>query len=324
MSVIKLSTEVSKTTQASGNTKPEAVDVAVDFKCPKKRAFLLTFNEDAVENCLKCAERFKALKTCDYFICCKEFNKAGNEHCHMYVHFNNAHSIASKLIKSSKMHIDIAYGSPKQNIEYVRKEGQKWASKKAYQKTEIIEEYGEEPRQGQLTIKELREISNSDDLPDWKQYNVWKQVRNEPKRTKRTEWHKDIEVYWIQGPSGIGKSRKAVEIMEEKNIEEFDEIKHDGTHDYWLSVTDLGGCCVYDDFRDYHMTASEFINFIDYNEHNLRKLGGCVKNKYNTIIITTIQPIDTIYLNANNIEEDRNQWNRRIKVIDMYNQESHC
>nr|BDF97695.1 replication-associated protein [Cressdnaviricota sp.] len=304
------------TSQASGNTNPEA-NV---FKCPKKRAFLLTFNENAVVNCMKAVEHFKKLKTCDYLICCKKYNKAGNEHCHLYVHFNNMYAIANKLITSTKMHIDIPYGSPKQNIEYVRKDGYKWESKREYQKTQIMEEYGIEPRQGQMTIKELREVENSDDLPDWKQYNVWKQVRNEHKKTKVHEWHKDVEVLWIQGPSGIGKSKKVVEICDEKGIEEFDEVKHDGEHSFWLNADSAGGCCVYDDFRDSHMKASEFINFIDYNVHNMRILGGFARNNYNTIIITTVQDINEIYANLS--DEPKKQWLRRVKVIDLYKEQA--
>lgn len=294
---------------ASGNTKTEA------YKCPKKRAFLLTFNENAVENCMKCAAKFKTLKTCEYYISCKEYNKAGNEHCHMYVHFNNMYAIPQKLMLQTKMHIDIAIGSPKQNIDYVKKEGSKWEHKKSYQRTEIIEEYGVEPKQGQMTIKELREIQNSDDLPDWKQYNVWKQVKNEHKKTKVKDWYKKVEVIWIQGPSEAGKSKKVVEICEEKGIEEFDEVKYDGDHNFWLNADGAGGCCVYDDFRDSHMKASEFVNFIDYNVHNMRIIGGSVKNNYNTIIITTIQRIDEIYRGS---KEPNWQWIRRVKVIDMY------
>lgn len=302
-------------TQASGNTKPEAV--AKDWKCPKKRAFLLTFNENAVENCNICVKQFKKLKSCDYLICCKEFNKAGNEHCHMYVHFENAYPIPEKLIKKTKMHVDVAMGSPKQNIEYVRKEGPKWQKKKSYQKTEIIAEYGSEPRQGSMSISELREIKNSDDLPDWKQYNVWKQIQKEPKSIRVGHWRKKVEVYWIQGPSGCGKSTRAEQIVEEKGYEYFDVVKHDDKG-FWLSVKDTTKAAIYDEFRDFHLPACEFISFIDYNLHDLRTFGGSIQNNYELIIITTIQPIDTIYLNANNIEEDRNQWTRRIKVIDMY------
>lgn len=304
-------------TQASGNTKPEAVVTEEKaFKCPKKRAFLLTFNEDATHHCKFAWEYLKKLKNCRYMIACKEINKKGNEHCHLYVNFNNAYAIPSKLINTTKMHIDPAFGSPDQNIAYVKKEGEKYAKKKEQQKTEILGEYGEKPHQGSLTIKELREIKSSDDLPDWKQYNVWKQVKNEHKKTKVSEWHKDIEVFWIQGPSAAGKSQKAVEIMKERGIEEFDEAKHD-RNGFWHNI-DGTGCCVYDDFRDSHMTASEFINFIDYNIHNLNIKGGSVRNLYHTIIITTVQDIDTIYSNVG--DEPRLQWTRRMKVINMYNE----
>lgn len=303
---------MSYTSQASGNTNPEA-NV---FKCPKKRSFQLTFNENAVVNCRKAAEHFKKLKTCDYLICCKEYNKAGNEHCHLYVHFNNMYAIASKLITSTKMHIEEAFGSPKQNIEYIRKTG-KWTAKGIAQRTEIMEEYGIEPRQGQLTIQELREVNNSDDLPDWKQYNVWKQVKAEHKKTKVDEWHKDVEVIWIQGPSGIGKSKKVVEICHEKGIEEFDEVKYDGDHNFWLNADGSGGCCVYDDFRDNQMKPAEFVNFIDYNVHNMRIIGGSVRNNYNLILITTVQRLESIYSGMSD-QEPRQQWLRRVKVIDMY------
>lgn len=309
-----MATEVREmATQASGNTNPEAVVKA--YECPKKRAFLLTFNEDAVQNCNTSVAKFKTLKSCDYLICCKEFNKAGNEHCHLYVHFTNAYAIPSKLQKQTKMHIDVAKGSPKQNIDYVKKEGPKWQHKKSYQKTEIIEEYGTAPSQGQLTISELREIKNSDDLPDWKQYNVWKQVQKEPKKTRVDDWGKEIEVYYIQGPSGIGKTTRAKQILKEKGYEEFDEIKHDDKG-FWLNIVDGKGAAIYDDFRDSQMPASEFINFIDYNVHNLRVIGGSMRNNYNIIIITTVQDIDTIYHNM--ADEPRQQWMRRVKVINMY------
>lgn len=309
-----MASEVSKmASQASGNTNTEA-DVKKAYECPKKRAFLLTFNENAVENCIISVNKFKSLKSCDYLICCKEFNKASNEHCHLYVHFTNMYAIPSKLQKQTKMHIDVAKGSPKQNIDYVKKEGERWQHKKSYQKTEIIEEYGTAPSQGQMSISELREIKNSDDLPDWKQYNVWKQVQKEHKKTKVSDWHKNIDVYWIQGPSGIGKSCKAMEILTEKGIEEFDEVKHD-RNGFWINCDGIGAA-VYDDFRDSHMPASEFINFIDYNVHNLRIIGGSVRNKYHTIIITTVQDIDAIYSNLT--DEPRQQWMRRIKIINMY------
>lgn len=304
------------TTHASGSTIPEAV--SKDYVCPKKRAFLLTFNEDPVKNCNICVAKFKTLKSCDYLIWCKEFNKAGNEHTHLYVHFTNAYAIPEKLRNLTKMHIDVAKGSPKQNIDYVKKEGEKWQHKKSYQKTEIMEEWGSAPTQGQLSISELREVKNSDDLPDWKQYNVWKQVQNEPKKYKVGQWHKNVEVYYIQGPSGVGKSFKAEQLIAEKGFDEFEVIKNDGK--FWLNVVDGKGAVIYDEFRDSQLPASDFINFIDYNIQTLRVFGGSMRNQYEFIVITSVQCIDEIYHNMP--DEPRQQWMRRVKVIDMYSDQN--
>lgn len=82
--------------------------------------------------------------------------------------------------------------------------------------------------------------------------------------------------------------------MEENGIEEFEEVKYE--NGFWNGIGDGTGCCVYDDFRDSHMKASEFINFIDYNVHNLNIKGGNVKNNYNLIIITSVFPLNDIYL----------------------------
>lgn len=312
----EVTTEVTKiATQASGNTNPEAVPNS--YKCPKKRAFLITFNgEDCYQNYREMRTKFEALKSCTFITACQEYNKKGNLHIHMYAHFKNPYSISQKILNScGNPHIDVAMGSPKQCIDYITKESEKWAKKRAYQKTKVFwPDFGTEPHQGTLTIKELKEIKNSDDLPDWKQYNVWKQLKNEHKKTKVSDWHKEVEVIWIQGPSGIGKSKKAVELMKERGIEEFDEVKHIG--DFWHNC-DGTGCAVYDDFRDSHMKASEFINFIDYNIHSLNIKGGSVRNLYSTIIITTVQDIDSIYSNLG--DEPRLQWTRRMKVINMYN-----
>lgn len=72
---------------------------------------------------------------------------------------------------------------------------------------------------------------------------------------------------------------------------------------------------VYDEWRDYHMTASEFISFIDYYTNKMRVLYGYKNNFYKHILITTVQDLNEIYQNS---KEDPFQWYKRItKVIDL-------
>lgn len=292
------------TSQVSGNTNPSTSDDKNEKIIFKARAFQLTLNSS--ENLMNCYDgimnELKKLKSCDYIISCKEkAPTTGHEHIHIYAHFCNMYKLSKKILQY-KPHVETCKGSPKQNIEYIRKDG------------EILDEIGDEPKQGtRHTVKELKEIKNPDELESH-EFNTWQKIQNMPKKIKLDEWKKDITVYYIQGPSGCGKTEKAKEILRENNIDELEEIKFEST--FYHGVVDGTGAAVYDDFRDSHMKASEFINLIDYNTHNMNVKGGSVRNKYNLLIITSIQPIDEIYRNMN--DEPRKQWMRRVKVIDLF------
>ena len=83
---------------------------------------------------------------------------------------------------------------------------------------------------------------------------------------------------------------------------------------FWLGVGSAK-IALYDDFRDSHLKASEFINFIDYNKHLLNIKGGSKMNDYNLIIITSVQPLHELYKNMS--DEPKKQWIRRINNIEL-------
>lgn len=276
------------TAQSSGNTKPSLSEVVW-----RGRAFQLTLNDVTRYDDLK--NEFKKLKSCDYYISCKETAPTtGHEHIHIYVHFQSSYKLNRKIL-SHGAHIELCKGSPQSNIDYIKKDGN------------ILDEWGDPPHQGYHTVKELRELKSPDDL-NWNEYNTWVKIQHAPTKQKTNEWSKDIKVYYISGPPGCGKSNYAQKLMEDNGILEFDEVKHVG--EFWHGVIDGQGCCVYDDWRDSHMCASEFINFIDYRCHNLNVKGGSVRNNYSTIIITTVQSLKNIYINCD--DEPRKQWERRM------------
>lgn len=148
-------------------------------------------------------------------------------------------------------------------------------------------------------------------------YNIVEKINmSENADININDWEKEVCVVWIQGPSGIGKTQKAKKIIR-KNInligEKVNIIKH--VNGFWIGVGNAKAA-IYDDFRDSDVKASEFINFVDYNKHYMNVKGGSVLNNYELIIITSVQKLKNIYSNVP--DEPRKQWERRIKVINMY------
>lgn len=279
-------------TQAPGNTRRRF----------RGRSYLLTlFNIESYDYIV---DELTSKKTFRYLISCLEMcPKTQKKHIHIYVNFNNPYTLPQKII-DTKVHIDVCKGSPIQNINYVKKD------------KNIIDEIGDIPKQGvKYTVQDLKDENDINNIP-WNQYNTYKKIHSEMElKINIHDWHKNITVYYISGPSGIGKSEKAKSIIID-NIDKygkyFNEVKY--VNGFWIGIGDEK-IALYDDFRDSHMTASEFINFIDYNIHNLNIKGGNKKNKYELIIITSIQPLESIYKNLN--DEPRKQWERRIIHINL-------
>lgn len=281
--------------------QPHPGNTTQDVQSFKGRAFQLTCNNlESYEASVKYLKKSQML---DYIIACHELAPTtGHEHWHIYCHFNNARLIKLKNLKGA--HVEVCRGSAIQNIDYIKKNG------------DITLEEGIAPSFNSLTVSELKKINDEDDLPDWKQYNLWSKLKSQ-ETINILDWFKNIKVYYIWGPSGIGKSKKAKEIVLQSELGQDVSIAK-FNNGYWNGVSSKSKIMIYDDFRDSHMPASEFINLIDYNKHIMNIKGAFVINNYELIIITSVQDIDTIYSNLP--DEPRLQWLRRIEVIDL----SHC
>ena len=134
-------------------------------------------------------------------------------------------------------------------------------------------------------------------------------------KIKVDEWFKEVKVIYIQGPNSQDNYNKAIELVAEHGYEKFDSVKY--IRHLWRGVTKNNRACIYNNFRDSHMKADEFVDFIDYNRHSLNIPYSSARNNYNLIIITSVQKINEIYPNQPYDPPER--WLRRVtKVIDMY------
>lgn len=257
-------------------------------------SFLLTLNQ---------ADRFESLKAYLLSLQSLKYAIAGRErapttghlHVHIFVQFSN--SIRLSLRRMEGAHIDKTYGTPQQNRRYVKK-------------GEVIWEHGEMKRKGFYTIKEVKEMSNKEkeELPIIFYNILTKLESNESSKLLVKDTKKHVKVYYISGSSGIGKTTFAKYLI---GNEPFNLVKYE--HPFWIGPSTNVRIALYDDWRDSHMKASEFLNFIDYNKQLMNIKGGFILNCYEVIIITSIIRFADIYKNV--IDESRYQWERRTTEI---------
>ena len=293
-------------------------------KALKSKAFLFTLFH--INEWGPILEYLRSLKGRNYMIASREFApKTGAEHYHIYVQFEFTVTLSRKKLLS--MHIDICRGTPQQNIDYVKKEG------------DILLEEGE-PRLGgkgggkTITIKEVKAMTDEEreNLPFTSYNRLQALKRDEISVLKATLSYKNVEVSYIYGKSGVGKTKYAidaiVDLYNKKLIESdaYNKVKYSGSYWNGVSIDNMTQVALYDDFRDYHMPPSEFIQFIDYNVNVMNIKYGFAMNNFKYIFITSIQSPYDLYKRlqkSDNMftssdyydEEAKEQWIRRFTEI---------
>lgn len=242
----------------------------------------------------------------NYFISCIEENKKEELHIHIYVQFPKRVSISTKNMHGA--HIEVCKGTPAENKQYIEK------IKETFRINNTLDEMGTIRNGGiktdlaiDLFDKKIDEVSKSD-------FKIWKEIVNTKPHLKKEDFKPNVEIYYIWGPSGVGKSKKVYDMIGDD--EYYDRVYY--SNGFWLGVSIYFPVktCWYDEFRDSNMPVAEFIKFVDYykDQMSVKYCPGWV-NQYERIFITSIQSPHEIYKNIP--EESREQWLRRMKIIHM-------
>lgn len=223
----------------------------------------------------------------------------GRTHYQAYIYFENKKSfnVLKKLLPTS--HIEQSRCDAETNRNYCMKEGDFY-------------EYGNMPKQGKISANILRKLTDEEIIDlDARCHRAYINARNRLNNVLTVNtFRKKVKVWYIQGPSGCGKTEKALQLIGDKT---FCNVKCE--NGFWIGLGDTK-TALYDDFRSSDMRAKDFINFIDYNRHSMNVKGSEERNNFETIIITSVERIEDIYSNLQG--EPREQWMRRIEVINMY------
>lgn len=274
--------------------------------------FLLTLNEATLEFYQDIKDYLIERNGFQYLLVTEHIGQE-NKHYHAFVQFNKTTYLSYRFLHGA--HVDKCYGSAQQNIAYCKCEDDKHKSLGIT--AVLIDEIGEPKyKGGDWSVRAIKELDCPDELPAI-HYNTWKKVKRDFTKVRARDYKKNVKVYWIQGPSGIGKTNKAIDLATD-----FEDIYDCGTdfikyeNGFYLGTTPSAKVAIYDDFRDSHMKPSEFINLIDYNKHWMNIKGDSVLNNYLLIIFTSVQKFNKIYRNVD--DEPRAQWERRVNVINMF------
>lgn len=260
----------------------------------KSRNWCFTINNWTEEDLARCKSVGQA-ENVKYMIVGKERAKSGTMHLQGYVKFKSPRALAGiKKLLGDKTHLESQKGTDSQARNYCTKENDYWESCEF--------EANRPGRRNDLTRikklmlegnKGLSEIVQEEEIQNFQSLRF---AEGLAKYQKNTNLREDLEVTWIYGPTGTGKTYTAFKWFE---------------GDCWISAKNLRWWEGYhgqeniliDDFRKDFCTYHELLRILDIYPYQVEFKGGSTPLKAKRIIITSCyHPID-VYETRKDIEQ---------------------
>ena len=266
----------------------------------------------------------QGLLSIDYYCFCREIATTGTEHMHIFVYSSSPIRFRTIKNRFPLAHLDKAYGSCKENRDYLRKEG-KWANTKKAE-TSIdgsFQEYGQLPNEGKEKSpqkSELIELIQSG-------LTTAQIIKNNPNYVFRTNdinilretllsekyayENRDVKVDYIYGDTGVGKSRyifeqhAAIDICRVTNYgTKINAVKFDGYHGQDILV-----------FEEFHhqIPLPDMLNLLDIYPLQLPARYSDRTACYHQVYIISNIPLDAQYVDVQSF--DKKTWNAFIRRI---------
>ena len=243
-----------------------------------------------------------------YLIIGKERGESGTPHLQGYICLVKKKRLNPvKKIVGARAHLEVARGSPAQNVQYCSKEGD-------------FVSFGHVP-DGQgghgstdvfADVKELAETGNLDAIRE-RHYGTYLRYQSAIKRDiarygrSKRDGAPEVLIYW--GPTGTGKSRKAYE----ENPDAY--WKPYGTK--WFDSYDRESCVIIDEFVGW-LPITLCLRLCDRYPLNVETKGGSVNFVASRIIFTSNLPMEEWWPNAR--PEHLAAFKRRVTEIIEFKQ----
>lgn len=176
-------------------------------------------------------ENLSEIKSLVYWCMADEVGENGTYHTHIYIALSNAIRFSTLKNKFEGAHFEMAKGTSQQNRDYVFKVG-KWEKdkKKETNLPETQEEFGEMPIERQGRRNDLHDLydmvkagmSNFEILENEPSYMLQidkiERVRQIVREEKYKNTFRQVDVVYIFGPTGTGKTRAIMDDYGYENV----------------------------------------------------------------------------------------------------------
>lgn len=265
--------------------------------------------------------------TTRYFCMADEIGENGTPHTHIYVYFDSRVRFSTVKRKFPTAHIEVALGGAKENIAYIKKGG-KWKETKKSETSVAgtFEEWGNCPKQNGknrdnewlydcikegLTNAEIFDLNNDCILIGDKIDKARLSYLEDKYKTERRK----IEVIYVYGATGTGKTRGIFDENGDANICRVTDYKHPFDSYHMESVL------VFEEFRS-SLPISDMLNYLDIYPMSLPARYANRYAGYTRVYIVSNEPLESQFPNVQ--EENPETWKaflRRIHKVRVYSED---
>lgn len=214
-------------------------------------------------------EQLGTFKSCVYWCLSDEIGENGTYHTHIFMACSDAVRFSTIKKKFERAHFEMAKGTSKENRDYIFKEG-KWEKdkKKETNLPETHEEFGDMPveRQGQrndlIDLYDMikQGLSNFDIIEENPAYMMHidkiERARQIVKEEKFKNVLRDLEVTYIWGDTGTGKTRSVMDQYGYENVYRITDYNHPFDSYKGQDVV------IFEEFRS-SLKIQEMLNYLD-------------------------------------------------------------
>lgn len=298
----------------------------------QRNAFQLTFNNPldyGYDHHFIKKELVNGFTTLRYFCMSDEIGITGTPHTHLYTVFTSRVRFSTIQKHFEHAHIEIAHGTVRSNIEYIKKSGKWEDTDKAETRVEgTYEEWGTVPTQKGVRpdMEELVELikagySNAEIIEQNNDYVLISDKIDRLRTMFLIDRYKDtrrenLEVIYISGATGTGKTRGVLDEHGDSNVFRVSDYDHP------FDSYNCQNVLAFDEFRS-QLRISDMLQYCDIYPIELPARYANKFACYETVYIISNWTLEEQYKEVQ--KQNPETWKaflRRIHEVQIYNEDS--